>query len=106
MPAIQPDDRYPVRRPLGATHVAASECRQGESTRAAGSLLSQADGPLIESWDGTQWSFDSAPSPLNTNDASLSDVNCITTNTCEAVGHLVPGGYDSSAEQPLAEGLT
>jgi len=61
---------------------------------------------LIENWAGTQWSLDSAPSPPNTNRASLTEVNCITTNVCEAVGQLVPTGPNSSAEQPLAEGLT
>jgi len=63
--------------------------------------------PFAGGWDGTQWSFGTAPYPAGTQSAALNGVDCVGETTCEAVGESIPtiaGTYGVTIEQPLAEG--
>ncbi len=58
-----------------------------------------ANGPLVESWDGTNWSMpQSTNSPTN---ATLSDVSCTAGNACTAVGYYTDNSF--GATYTLAE---
>lgn len=54
---------------------------------------------LAEGWDGTTWSVQSTPSPVNER-GSLFGVSCPVAGWCKAVGFQQP---QSSGEAPLAE---
>ena len=55
--------------------------------------------PLIEYWNGGQWSISASPAPLLT-DGELSSVSCTSTSSCMAVGETsTPGG-------PVAQTMT
>jgi hypothetical protein len=47
--------------------------------------------PLIEYWDGGQWSISTSPAPLLT-DGELSSVSCTSTSSCMAVGETSTPG--------------
>jgi hypothetical protein len=58
-------------------------------------------GPLVESWDGMNWTIQTTPSVTN---ARLSDVSCTAGNACTAVGsYQDPSIGDSGATATLAE---
>lgn len=43
------------------------------------------DRPLVESWDGSSWTIDPAPSPVG--GGELAGVSCTSTSACTAVGY-------------------
>src|SRR5207245_2508892 len=56
------------------------------------------NGPLIERWNGTNWSTQPAPNPVGTNSSFLSAISCPTVNACTAAGYDFP----SSGPEPIA----
>lgn len=70
-------------------------CSAANACTAVGSFLT-GDGtlvPLVERWDGTTWSLQSAAVPPDSFNVSLSGISCIGANLCVAVG-----GKDSLAD--------
>jgi hypothetical protein len=55
--------------------------------------------PLVEHWDGTQWSIMDTPNPSAPNNAELNGVTCPNPTTCYAVGEY----QSSAATNTLAE---
>ena len=55
---------------------------------------------LVESWNGSAWSIQSAPVPTGTVASSFSGVSCTAASSCEAVGSYVNG---SGVTATLAE---
>ncbi|MCW2984053.1 MAG: hypothetical protein JWR63_1623 [Conexibacter sp.] len=49
--------------------------------------------PLIETWNGTSWSQQTATLPSGTTNAKLADVSCTSTSACTAVGY-----YDATSQ--------
>jgi hypothetical protein len=48
--------------------------------------------PLIEAWNGTSWSLQTPTLPANTTAAKLSDVSCVSSSACWAVGYVEVSG--------------
>jgi hypothetical protein len=73
-----------------------SMCRMvGDSTVGAGAV----ERTIIEAWNGQHWSIAPSPDPAATTSSYLSDVNCPTATTCEAVGASRAGGWRNLAER-------
>ncbi len=71
--------------------LAGVSCAGPSACKAVGwSTTGSSSGTLIESWNGSSWSFDSSPSS-----GSLTGVSCTTVTACVAVG--------SAANGPIAE---
>jgi len=62
-----------------------SACTAVGSSNALGDSL-----PLVELWNGSQWSLESAPNPAGMSHVQLDAVSCPTARTCIAVGS---GGF-------------
>jgi hypothetical protein len=45
--------------------------------------------PLVESWNGTEWSTQSAPAPSGATVSTLEAVSCTSSTACTAAGHYV-----------------
>lgn len=56
--------------------------------------------PLVELWDGQEWSVMTTPTPEGTRRSSLDAVSCSSVTSCVAVGIY---GDDSTMSTPLAE---
>ena len=54
---------------------------------------------LAETWDGTSWALQSAPTPAGATSAALHQVSCASATFCEAVG----ASEGASGEVPFAE---
>lgn len=56
--------------------------------------------PLVERWNGSGWSLQSAPTPSGSERANLRDVSCTSLSSCEAVGYsrTKSGVYRALAE--------
>lgn len=54
---------------------------------------------LVQSWNGTAWSIQSAPTPQGAKAAELSAVDCASSSACAAVGSYL---NQSGAQVPLA----
>jgi hypothetical protein len=60
--------------------------------------------PLVERWNGTSWSVQSAPNPSRVNGGRVSylgGVSCASTTTCIAVGHS--GNSSGTSGAPFTE---
>jgi hypothetical protein len=69
--------------------LSAISCPSSGSCYAAGSYMpnSKVQDPLIEHWNGSSWRQDVVPVPRSTdNFAILTDISCLTTAFCVAVG--------------------
>lgn len=73
----------------------------GTQCMAVGNYLSssQVGVPLVEKWDGSQWSLMPAPSASGASGAGLTSVSCASAVSCTAVGSY----YSSGVTMPLAE---
>jgi sugar lactone lactonase YvrE len=54
--------------------------------------------PMVESWDGTEWALQYAPSHSST-EANTEAVSCAAEFECELVGHYANSGTKALAEQ-------
>ncbi|HET8861957.1 MAG TPA: hypothetical protein VFM94_01755, partial [Solirubrobacterales bacterium] len=56
--------------------------------------------PLVERWDGSAWSLQSAPTPSGSERADLREVSCTSLSSCAAVGYYrtKSGSYRALAE--------
>lgn len=78
-------------KPEGANWFGAEgiSCPAVEICVAAGSYSingTEESRPLAAIWNGSQWTLQSVPVPENTIRAALSDVSCVSTTECVAVG--------------------
>jgi sugar lactone lactonase YvrE len=66
-------------------------CKSSTSCTAFGSYRNAVlkTQPLAESWDGTEWALQPAPTPAESSNASTSDVSCFNSFECVAVGSNV-----------------
>ena len=83
VPTPDPDRTFGV----GATFLSGIACAGTSKCFAVGYAVNGAAGgagPMIQKWNGSSWSFDSAPG-FGTN-ASLNSVSCAGALTCHAVG--------------------
>jgi hypothetical protein len=85
----------------GNNYLYGVSCTTSTSCVAVGNDVNDSDvsQTLIESWDGSSWSIVSSPNQGSGNN-SLSNVFCLATNACTAVGAYVNG---SGAQQTLIE---
>jgi streptogramin lyase len=76
-------------------------CSSATACTAVGSYeTSNGHRPLIERWNGTAWSIQSAPNPSNASSSFLYGVSCPTASACTAVGYqATSGGYLTLVEQ-------
>ncbi|HEV2451668.1 MAG TPA: hypothetical protein VGS62_07060 [Streptosporangiaceae bacterium] len=89
--------------PAGATRGALQgvSCLTASRCTAVGFYVKHnATRSLAESWDGTAWTVQAAPSPAALN-SSLNAVSCATSTSCMAVGYFQVAAND--VVQPLAE---
>jgi hypothetical protein len=74
-------------------------CNSPTSCVAVGSFSPHGSGDiergLVETWNGTAWSF--APSPSPAGDTQLESIACPSRTSCVAVGHSGPAGNPSAA---------
>jgi hypothetical protein len=93
--------------PAGATKASFSAvtCRSVESCIAVGSYANSGgtELPLVESWNGKEWTLQEARSPSSATSTWLSAISCSSAESCTTVG-----GYSnkSGANNPLAERWT
>lgn len=84
--------------PTSIKQLASVSCRSRQWCVAAGFEFSQDLGysqPLIESWNGTEWSI--VPSPLRgTVDSRLVGISCVSRQSCMAVGSYFFGSFPGS----------
>lgn len=85
--------------PTGATasELEGISCASGSSCMAVGSKLTTSSGrrPFALTWNGTAWSYGSAPTePSGSTASSLSDVACAASLECRAVGEYTVSGVD------------
>jgi hypothetical protein len=95
-----------VSSPLGAasSSLTGISCQSAADCTAVGGVSSQPAGgsgyPLVERWDGTQWSSQTAPAPAGTALSELQHVSCTQDTACQAVGVR----YAANIGVPFAEG--
>jgi len=75
-------DRHAVLRGVSCT--SASSCVAVGWYRGSDDVPS----PLVEHWDGSEWSTAPVPTPLGTANAALEDVSCTSPTDCVAVGRF------------------
>ena len=77
-------------------------CTSSSACTAVGNYVTSAGGsaPLVEQWNGSAWSVQSAPTPSGATGAFLQSVSCTSTSACISVGYYLTGG----TYQLLAEG--
>jgi hypothetical protein len=68
----------------------------GYTVNSSGNVVVRA---LVESWNGTTWKIEPTPLPAGASWVSLTDVSCVTSRSCVAVG----GYIKKNNEVPLAE---
>jgi hypothetical protein len=77
--------------PSGATtsQLNTVTCTSTVSCRAAGSYTTASGTfPIIQLWNGTSWSTESAPSPAGANESVINGISCPSgTSVCTAVGY-------------------
>jgi hypothetical protein len=81
-----------IPSPPGGGELYGASCASGASCIAVGRRFSPNGlGPigLVETWDGTQWSFALVPKPSG---AQLNGVSCPSSTSCTAVGYDVDNG--------------
>lgn len=94
-----------VPSPAGATNTRlyGISCTSDTACTAVGAAAGSGhnDMELTESWDGSNWKIESAPTPSGTTESTLVGVSCVSPTECMAVGgsQNVPGGSGS----PLVE---
>jgi hypothetical protein len=90
--------------PAGALASALSSvsCPTSADCTAVGSYSNAAssDLPLVEAWNGTAWTIQSAPAPTHVTSSSLGAVSCSSTSSCLATGNSVSLGQ---VDLPLVE---
>jgi len=68
-------------RLFGVSCTAAGDCTAVGVVNVPGETL-----PLMERWDGSAWSIESAAVPSGTNESSLKSVSCVAASACTAAG--------------------
>ncbi|MGO9874508.1 MAG: hypothetical protein ACLPVY_11970 [Acidimicrobiia bacterium] len=53
---------------------------------------------LSESWDGTSWSLDAIPNPIDAISSTLEGIACSSASSCFAVGHYSPTDNNTLVE--------
>jgi hypothetical protein len=84
--------------PTGATQLKLNgvSCASSTACTAVGSYYHEGSKPLVERWNGTEWSLQSAPGPAEGDGFSaMLAVSCASTSACTTVGE--------AAEKPTAE---
>lgn len=83
----------------GATRLSDISCTAASACTAVGWwVLKTAPLPLMESWNGSKWSIQSAPPPAGTLlGFAMPGVSCVSSTTCTAVGSYVPKGGSGAA---------
>jgi len=81
-----------IPSPPGGGELYGVSCPSGSSCIAVGRRFSpNGVGPigLVETWNGTQWTFELVPKPSGT---QLNGVSCVSSASCTAVGYNVDNG--------------
>ncbi len=80
---------------LGVACTSAGACTAvGDYTDSSGVVAT-----LAEAWDGTSWSIQATPNPLDAQSSALNGVACTSTTGCSAVGQSVtPASYITLVE--------
>jgi Neprosin len=77
-------------------------CPSSKHCTAVGSVTNkQGIAPLIESYNGSSWTLQSAPAPEHSIELHLRSVSCSSSSVCTAVGEYE--NYVEKAERPLVE---
>jgi hypothetical protein len=77
----------------------AVSCSAGTACAAVGSTTGSAGNgvTLAETWNGTAWAVQPAPTPANTRSGYLSGVSCTSASACTAVGDYIMNGTGYAA---------
>jgi hypothetical protein len=82
--------------PAGATGVqlAGVSCAETRACTAVGFFTNASglDDMLAERWDGSRWSIERIAAPAGTTSNSLTDISCVSTRACTAVGESIDAG--------------
>jgi hypothetical protein len=85
-------------QPAGSTESSfdAVSCPIATDCEAVGDYVVAGGGemPLVERWTGTAWSVESVPNPARARNSFLSDVSCISSAACMAVGTSTTGAVN------------
>jgi hypothetical protein len=103
----------PNPNPGGYNYLYAVSCITANNCTAVGSTIGDSPlgpnywQPLIETWDGSQWTVSVSPTLLNT-DTFLESVSCTSDGACGAVGYsgIPPSGDPCCSNQTFAEVLS
>ena len=99
----------PVRIPPGSasSQLSGVSCTAPTSCLAVGDQQAQGNevifAPLIEAWNGSNWTIEHAPVPTGSRDSRLTAVACSSPTACTAVGTF--GALGQAFNAPLAEAL-
>jgi RHS repeat-associated protein len=89
--------------PSGASssQLSAISCTSSTACRAVGSFVeSGTTKTLSMAWNGTSWSVTTTPNPSGAKESKLTDVSCVSTTFCVAVGRTITS---ASKTEVLAE---
>jgi hypothetical protein len=94
------DQSMPVAAGATATGLYSVTCTSANACIATGGYATTggAGSPnnvLVETWNGTSWAVQTAPTPTGATAAALTNVSCTASNACTAVG-----GYATSGPLP------
>ena len=83
---------------FGVSCTSATACTAVGEFHGSGSYGASGTYPLVESWNGTEWKVQEAPSPISPGLDILEGVSCTSSTACTAVGY-----YWTAESQPLVE---
>lgn len=93
----------PIQNPSGGNkllEIACAPATANSCTAIGTNTVSGVDKPLIERWDGFNWSVQAAPTPAGATQTRFFGVSCPSTTSCFAVGqYSTSGGSFSLAER-------
>jgi len=94
----------PIPAGASSSQLSGIACPASATCRAVGSYVeSGTTKTLAMSWNGTSWSIVSTPNPSGAKETKLTDVYCMSTTSCMAVGRNITS---TSKTQAFAERLS
>jgi sugar lactone lactonase YvrE/phosphodiesterase/alkaline phosphatase D-like protein len=114
-------ESVPVGEQIAGQFIWGVSCTSATACAAVGEghLANAGYVPLVENWNGTQWSTESLPLPSGATEAGLSSVSCFSASECIAVGWAInssgttvpyaalrqkDGAWTEQVMQPVSEG--
>lgn len=75
-------------------------CTSSTSCEASGFYYKISEiNPMAERWNGTEWTLQKVPKPIEKNEAMLEAISCTSSTVCTATGRYGNPGYTTLAER-------